>query len=89
MAETVNTNQFKNGMHIELDRVPLRATGMTPAEILSSESQERMCAVVTPENVDAFLAVCRARGSAMAAHAERLGHRLVGRQGLVERRFGG
>ncbi|MBY6361730.1 phosphoribosylformylglycinamidine synthase subunit PurL [Rhodococcoides corynebacterioides] len=46
------------GMHIELDRVPLRATGMTPAEVLSSESQERMCAVVTPENVDAFMAVC-------------------------------
>jgi phosphoribosylformylglycinamidine synthase subunit PurL len=46
------------GMHVELDSVPLRATGMTPAEILSSESQERMCAVVTPENVDAFLAVC-------------------------------
>ena len=46
------------GMRIELDRVPLRATGMTPAEVLSSESQERMCAVVTPENVDAFLAVC-------------------------------
>jgi len=46
------------GMHIDLDRVPLRATGMTPAEILSSESQERMCAVVTPENVDAFMAVC-------------------------------
>lgn len=47
------------GMHIELDKVPLRATGMTPAEVLSSESQERMCAVVTPENVDAFMAVCR------------------------------
>lgn len=47
------------GMHIELDRVPLRAANMTPAEILSSESQERMCAVVTPENVDAFMAVCR------------------------------
>ncbi|MGI5126979.1 phosphoribosylformylglycinamidine synthase subunit PurL [Pseudonocardia sp. CA-107938] len=47
------------GMHIDLDAVPLRATGMTPAEILSSESQERMCAVVTPENVDAFMAVCR------------------------------
>ncbi|GAA4543257.1 phosphoribosylformylglycinamidine synthase subunit PurL [Pseudonocardia xishanensis] len=46
------------GMHIDLDRVPLRAAGMTPAEILSSESQERMCAVVTPENVDAFMAVC-------------------------------
>lgn len=47
------------GMHIDLDKVPLRATGMTPAEVLSSESQERMCAVVTPENVDAFMAVCR------------------------------
>ncbi|MGC7253805.1 phosphoribosylformylglycinamidine synthase subunit PurL [Mycobacteroides abscessus subsp. massiliense] len=47
------------GMHIDLDKVPLRATGMTPAEVLSSESQERMCAVVTPENVDAFIAVCR------------------------------
>ncbi|GHF56795.1 phosphoribosylformylglycinamidine synthase [Amycolatopsis bartoniae] len=47
------------GMRIELDRVPLRATGMTPAEVLSSESQERMCAVVDPAKVDEFLAVCR------------------------------
>lgn len=47
------------GMAIQLENVPLRTTGMTPAEILCSESQERMCAVVTPENVDAFLAVCR------------------------------
>ncbi|GAB2978790.1 phosphoribosylformylglycinamidine synthase subunit PurL [Amycolatopsis acidiphila] len=47
------------GMHIELDRVPLRATGMTPAEILSSESQERMCAVVDPSQVDEFMAICR------------------------------
>ncbi|BBZ00049.1 phosphoribosylglycinamide synthetase [Mycolicibacterium fallax] len=46
------------GMAIELDRVPLRASGMTPAEVLSSESQERMCAVVTPANVDEFMAVC-------------------------------
>ncbi len=47
------------GMRIELDKVPLRAAGMTPAEVLSSESQERMCAVVAPEDVDAFLAICR------------------------------
>ena len=47
------------GMRVELDAVPLRATGMTPAEILSSESQERMCAVVRPPDVEAFLAVCR------------------------------
>jgi phosphoribosylformylglycinamidine synthase len=46
------------GMVVELDRVPLRAKGMTPAEILSSESQERMCAVVRPADVTDFLAVC-------------------------------
>ncbi|MFZ2177993.1 MAG: phosphoribosylformylglycinamidine synthase subunit PurL [Rhodococcus sp. (in: high G+C Gram-positive bacteria)] len=47
------------GMHVDLEKVPVRATGMTAAEVLSSESQERMCAVVTPENVDAFMAVCK------------------------------
>ncbi|ORM34121.1 phosphoribosylformylglycinamidine synthase subunit PurL [Williamsia sp. 1135] len=47
------------GMRIELEKVPMRATGMTPAEVLSSESQERMCAVVAPENVEAFMEVCR------------------------------
>ncbi|SDN20328.1 phosphoribosylformylglycinamidine synthase subunit PurL [Allokutzneria albata] len=46
------------GMHVDLDLVPLRAEGMTPAEVLSSESQERMCAVVEPSNVDAFMKVC-------------------------------
>ena len=45
-------------MAIQLDKVPLRAANMSPAEVLSSESQERMCAVVAPENVDAFMAVC-------------------------------
>ena len=46
------------GMTIELDKVPLRAADMTAAEVLSSESQERMCAVVAPENVEKFMAVC-------------------------------
>ena len=46
------------GMQVDLDMVPLRASGMTPAEILCSESQERMCAVVRPSDVDAFMAVC-------------------------------
>jgi phosphoribosylformylglycinamidine synthase II len=46
------------GMHVNLDKVHLRAEGMTAAEILSSESQERMMAVVTPDNVDAFMAIC-------------------------------
>jgi phosphoribosylformylglycinamidine synthase II len=46
------------GMLVDLDRVPRRADGMTPAEVLTSESQERMCAVVEPSKVEAFLAVC-------------------------------
>jgi phosphoribosylformylglycinamidine synthase len=47
------------GMHVDLDAVPLRDSTLTPAEILMSESQERMCAIVEPGKVDAFLAVCR------------------------------
>ncbi|MCV2490257.1 phosphoribosylformylglycinamidine synthase subunit PurL [Geodermatophilus sp. YIM 151500] len=47
------------GMHVDLDRVPLRDSTLTPAEILMSESQERMCAIVEPGKVDDFLAVCR------------------------------
>lgn len=46
------------GMRVDLDRVPLRASDMTAAEILSSESQERMCAVVQPSDVDEVLRVC-------------------------------
>ena len=46
------------GMRVSLDDIPLRDPNLTPAEILMSESQERMMAVVTPASVDAFLAVC-------------------------------
>ncbi|AOX05068.1 phosphoribosylformylglycinamidine synthase II [Corynebacterium sp. NML98-0116] len=46
------------GMTVNLDNVPLRAANMSAAEILASESQERMCAVVTPENVDRFMEIC-------------------------------
>ena len=46
------------GMHVELDRVPLRDSSLAPEEILMSESQERMMAVVEPQDVAAFLAIC-------------------------------
>ncbi len=46
------------GMHVDLDTVPLRDSTLTAAEILMSESQERMCAIVEPAKVEAFLAVC-------------------------------
>ncbi len=46
------------GMSVDMDAIPLRDPNLTPAEILMSESQERMMAVVTPGNVVAFLDVC-------------------------------
>ena len=47
----------EGGMHVDLTQVLLRDPTLTPGEILMSESQERMMAVVTPEKVAAFEAV--------------------------------
>jgi phosphoribosylformylglycinamidine synthase subunit PurL len=46
------------GMHVDLDTVPLRDSTLAPEEILMSESQERMMAVVEPDDVARFLAIC-------------------------------
>ncbi|HEX6115502.1 MAG TPA: phosphoribosylformylglycinamidine synthase subunit PurL [Solirubrobacterales bacterium] len=46
------------GIDIDIDRVPLREPAMEPFEIMVSESQERMLAVVEPGRVDEVLAVC-------------------------------
>jgi phosphoribosylformylglycinamidine synthase len=46
------------GIDVHLDRVPLREEGMEPWEIMISESQERMVAVVRPQMLDAVQAVC-------------------------------
>ncbi|ANC31577.1 phosphoribosylformylglycinamidine synthase subunit PurL [Isoptericola dokdonensis] len=45
------------GMHVWLDDVLLRDPSLNAGEILMSESQERMMAVVTPEKLDEFLAI--------------------------------
>ncbi|MFG1804948.1 phosphoribosylformylglycinamidine synthase subunit PurL [Streptomyces sp. NPDC049040] len=46
------------GMRVELDTVPLRDATLSPEEILMSESQERMCAIVEPDKVERFLEIC-------------------------------
>ncbi|WP_329020947.1 phosphoribosylformylglycinamidine synthase subunit PurL [Streptomyces sp. NBC_00690] len=46
------------GMRVELDSVPLRDATLSPEEILMSESQERMCAIVEPDKVERFLEIC-------------------------------
>lgn len=48
-----------SGMRVDLDDVLLRDPSLTPEEILMSESQERMMAIVAPEKLDAFLAVTK------------------------------
>jgi phosphoribosylformylglycinamidine synthase II len=47
-----------SGMRVDLDLVPLREPSMTPVEVITSESQERMLAIVTPDNIDEVLSVC-------------------------------
>ena len=47
------------GMQIHLDRVPLRDQTLSPEEILMSESQERMCAIVEPAKIKRFLSICK------------------------------
>src|SRR5688572_25677403 len=48
-----------SGMRVDLEKVLLRDPTLTPEEILMSESQERMMAIVAPDKLDAFLEVVR------------------------------
>lgn len=45
------------GMKLDLDAVPQRARNMSPYEMMLSESQERMLAVIEPANVEAAMAI--------------------------------
>jgi len=45
------------GVHIELERVPLRTSNMKPWEIWISESQERMLLTVKPKNLESVFEV--------------------------------
>ena len=58
------------GIDIDVDRVPLREADMEPFEVMISESQERMLAVVEPARVDEVLAVCERWETGAAAIGE-------------------
>ena len=47
------------GMDIQLEKVPLRDPSLSPEEILMSESQERMCAIIEPSKLAAFMKICK------------------------------
>ena len=46
------------GMDVDLNAIPQREVGMEPFEVMTSESQERMLAIVEPDGVDEVLAIC-------------------------------
>lgn len=46
------------GMDVDVTAIPLREPGMAPYEIMTSESQERMLAIITPENWESVAALC-------------------------------
>ncbi|MGH3002343.1 MAG: phosphoribosylformylglycinamidine synthase subunit PurL, partial [Gaiellaceae bacterium] len=62
------------GVDVHLDRVPLREDDMEPWEIMISESQERMVAVVAPDRVDDVRAACERWELPCTAIGEVTGH---------------
>jgi len=58
------------GIDIDVGLVPLREADMEPFEIMVSESQERMLAIVEPDKVDAVLALCTKWQTASAVIGE-------------------
>ncbi len=58
LASSLSEMACDCGIDLQLDRVPLREEGMEPWEVMISESQERMVAVVRPQMLDAVRAVC-------------------------------
>ena len=56
ISELVDASQ--NGALVDLRKIPLRETGMTPYEIMLSESQERMVFVLNPSDVKLALEIC-------------------------------
>lgn len=61
LASSVAEMAYRAGLGVDLwlDRVPRREQGMTPLEVMLSESQERMVLTVLPERLDEVLALLR------------------------------
>jgi phosphoribosylformylglycinamidine synthase len=52
------TNDAGRGAHFDLRAVPLEASGMSPKEIWSNESQERYVMAIAPESLELFQSFC-------------------------------
>jgi len=58
LASSLSEMARETGIDLNLDRVPLREEGMEPWEVMISESQERMVAVIRPQMLAAVEALC-------------------------------
>lgn len=56
VSELVDSSE--NGAAVDLRAIPLREEGMTPYEIMLSESQERMIFVINPKDVEKAREIC-------------------------------
>jgi phosphoribosylformylglycinamidine synthase subunit PurL len=57
IASALSEMAAEFGIDVHLDRVPVREEGMEPWEVMISESQERMVAIVRPQMLEAVEAV--------------------------------
>jgi len=57
-ASSETASRAGTGMDFNVRAVPVREEGMEPFEIMTSESQERMLAIVEPDNLDEVLRIC-------------------------------
>ena len=74
-ATSETADRAGTGMRVDLAAIPRREPGMEPFEVMISESQERMLAVVEPDRWDAVRAVCERWGLPVAVIGRVTGRR--------------
>ena len=65
-ATSETADRAGTGILVDLDAIPRREPGMEPFEVMISESQERMCAIVRPDRWDGVREVCERWGLPVA-----------------------
>ncbi len=70
------------GMDVDVSAVPRREPGMEPFEVMTSESQERMLAIVTPQGWPAVAELC-AKWEVRATVVARVVEPVVGADGVA------
>ena len=70
LSSAVGEMGEETGARVDLDKVPLKYSGLNYAEIWISEAQERMVIAVPPENIEEVLKLCESEDVPMAVIGE-------------------